>query len=193
MIRDWTKIQQEYEQGTSLRKLALKYGISKTYIIEKRNKENWGRPDTDQLTANPPPKKGDAEREEKQATFLASFRQTANVSESCLAADIDRSTFYEWKEKYEEFGMLYHQAEQIANDRLRFEILRRGVEGWDEPLVSAGKRVGTVRKYSDTLLIFLAKARMEEFREKSKLDVNTNVRAVEIYKIRIPSNQRDDE
>ena len=50
MIRDWTKIQQEYEQGTSLRKLALKYGISKTYIIEKRNKENWGRPDTDQLT-----------------------------------------------------------------------------------------------------------------------------------------------
>lgn len=87
---------------------------------------------------------------------------------------------------------MYHQAEQIANDRLRREILRRGVEGWLEPQFSAGKNMGNVRKYSDTLLIFLAKARMAEFKEKQTLDVNTTNRTVEIYKIRIPDNGRNE-
>src|SRR5258707_1047663 len=56
---DWSVIRQEYEQGTSLRSLATKHEVSKTYIIEKRNKENWNRPTTDRrsltrLTDRPP-------------------------------------------------------------------------------------------------------------------------------------------
>jgi hypothetical protein len=49
---DWSAIRQEYEQGASLRSLATKHEVSKTYIIEKRNKENWNRPD--RPTANRP-------------------------------------------------------------------------------------------------------------------------------------------
>jgi hypothetical protein len=45
MSVDWTAVRAEYEQGTSLRQLATKHDVSKTYIIEKRNKENWNRPD----------------------------------------------------------------------------------------------------------------------------------------------------
>ncbi|SRR6266567_57478 len=41
---DWQAIRSEYESGLSLRQLASKYNVSKTYIIEKRNKEQWNRP-----------------------------------------------------------------------------------------------------------------------------------------------------
>ena|SRR5258708_5094294 len=132
-----------------------------------------------------------SQRKATQATFLATFEHSANVTQACRAANISREMIYQWLEHDEQFSILYHQAEQIANDAIRAEIFRRGHDGYDEPQFSAGKHMGNVRKYSDTLLIFLAKARMPEFRDKSQLDVNTNARTVEIYKIRIPENGRD--
>jgi hypothetical protein len=62
MSVDWTAIRTDYENGLSLRQLAAKYDVSKTYIIEKRNKENWNRPDrpttdrplSSQRVSNPP-------------------------------------------------------------------------------------------------------------------------------------------
>lgn len=41
---NWTQLRQEYESGVSLRQLASRYNVSKTYIIERRNKEEWDRP-----------------------------------------------------------------------------------------------------------------------------------------------------
>src|SRR5258708_2850993 len=55
---DWQAIRADYEQGASLRSLATKHEVSKTYIIEKRNKENWNRPDrptTNRPLTNRPP------------------------------------------------------------------------------------------------------------------------------------------
>ena len=114
-------------------------------------------------------------RKAVQAAFLAAFERSANVTEACHASDIDRSTFYQWLEHDETFTMLYHQAEQIANDAIRAEIKRRGMDGYDEPVYQSGLLVGTVHKYSDTLLIFLAKARMSEFREKQQVEVTGHV------------------
>jgi len=45
MSVDWTAIRADYENGVSLRQIAASYGVSKTYLIEKRNKEHWNRPD----------------------------------------------------------------------------------------------------------------------------------------------------
>ena len=130
------------------------------------------------------------QRKVAQAAFLAAFERAANVTQACREAGIDRSTCYLWLEHDEQFSMLYHQAEQIANDAIRAEIFRRGHDGFEEQVLVGGK-VQTLHKYSDTLLIFLAKARMPEFRDKAQLDVNTNARSVEIYKVRIPDNGRD--
>src|SRR6266705_2594723 len=115
---DWVAIRQEYEQGASLRALALKHGVGKSTIERHAKMGQWDN-HAGQRDGIPTPKKEDIEREAIQAIFLESFKQTANISESCKDADINRSTFYDWLEKYEEFSILYHQAEQIANDRLR--------------------------------------------------------------------------
>lgn len=50
---DWEAIRREYEAGgITLRPLALKHGVSKTTLIERRNKEGWTRP-TDRPTVRP--------------------------------------------------------------------------------------------------------------------------------------------
>lgn len=112
----------------------------------------------------------EAERGEAQAKFLALFSETANITLSCKAAGVARSTMYVWLEKDVEFDFLYHQAEKAADDALEAEALRRAVEGVERriPHFYEGEVCGeTIRtEYSDTLLIFLMKGRMpDKYRE----------------------------
>lgn len=128
------------------------------------------------------------ERKIAQETFLQVFAVTANVRAACMKAGISRNTVYEWQEKDEQFGFKFRQASEDANDLIRGELFRRGVQGYDKPVVSMGKQVFVEeelpsgkkvykplmeRMYSDNLLSLLAKARMPEFREKQQFDVNT--------------------
>jgi hypothetical protein len=116
-----------------------------------------------------------------QETFLESFAQNANVTVACRKAGIDRSTVYRWKEHDETFSFRYNQAEVEANDVIRAAIFKRAIIGVEKPLHFQGRVVTdehnqpmTVTEYSDTLLIFLAKARMPEFREKQQIDITTH-------------------
>jgi transposase len=180
-MADWQAIRAEYEQGASLRTLAAKHGVSKTYIIEKRNKEEWNRPDTDRPTAKqtPPnetstPKK-DLSTKDKQRLFLEAYAIHANVMLSAREVGIHRTTVYEWLEKDEPFSFAYNQAKEDAKDVIRAEIYRRGHDGVLEPVYQQGILIDTVRKYSDTLLIFHSKMLMPEYRDKSQVDVTANV------------------
>ena len=57
-------------------------------------------------------------------------------------------------------------AREEAADTLEAEARRRAIEGVEEPVFHKGQRVGTVRKYSDLLLIFLLKGvRPQKFRD----------------------------
>jgi hypothetical protein len=113
------------------------------------------------------------QRIEAQAAFLDAYEHTANVLKAAEVAGVDRTLVYYWLEHDAEFLFAYNLADSAANMHIEAEIHRRAIEGWEEPLVSAGKRVGTVRKYSDTLLIFYAKKRMPSYREKQQLDVTS--------------------
>ncbi len=161
-----------------------------------------------------------AQRKALQQAFLESYVQTANILTSCNELGISRTMIYYWQEHDTEFMLQFNQADAEANLMIEAEIKRRAIDGVVEPVVSAGQlayeyepmldeltgkqkldskgkpmwqrgAMITVRKYSDTLLIFLAKKRIPAYRDKSTLDVNTNVKAVEIYKVRMPDNGRD--
>jgi hypothetical protein len=59
---------------------------------------------------------------------------------------------------------------------LEDEARRRAYEGWEEPVWHKGVNCGTVRKFSDTLLIVLLKAHMpEKYRENIKIDLNSRI------------------
>ena len=110
------------------------------------------------------------EHVEAKAAFLDAFAQTGIMLVGCQAAGVHHTTLYRWLEHDEEFSLAYKQAEAQSNDVLRAEIYRRGKVGYDKPVYQGGKMVGTVHEYSDTLLIFLAKARMPEFRDRVQID-----------------------
>jgi len=89
---------------------------------------------------------------------------------ACEAVGVSRATVWNWQEHDADFGMAYQQARGLADDALRREIHRRGVEGVEKPVFWQGRQVATVREYSDTLLIFQAKARMPEYRDQSRIE-----------------------
>ena len=63
------------------------------------------------------------------------------------------------------------EAREEACDALEAEARRRAVEGVRKPVYYRGEIVGTVKEYSDTLLIFLMKGAMpEKYRENVKIE-----------------------
>jgi hypothetical protein len=95
----------------------------------------------------------------------------ANITQACEAAGISRRVVYDWQEKDEGFSLLFNEANAIATEVLEAEAWRRGHDGIEKPVYQGGKRVGSIREHSDTLLIFLLKARAPE---KYRDNVNVN-------------------
>lgn len=112
----------------------------------------------------------------KKELFLDAFAEHGIVLKAAQAAGVDRRTVYKWLEHDETFTFAYNQAKENARDVVRAEIHRRAIEGWDEEVYQLAQFAGTVRKYSDTLLIFHAKALMEEYREKHHVDVTVRIK-----------------
>src|SRR5262245_58419046 len=98
---------------------------------------------------------------EAQKRFLEAYAKCGNVTEAAGKVGISRERHYDWLQdpEYEaRFADAYGQAcEQV--DR---EIRRRGVVGILKPVWYKGEKVGSIREYSDTLLIFLAKGMMPD-------------------------------
>lgn len=109
----------------------------------------------------------------KRKAFLAAYAQTGNISVAAKIANVGRRDHYRWLDdaRYEK---AFNDAHEEACDRLEAEARRRAVQGVEEPVYGKlpGKatgtgQVGTIRKFSDTLLIFLLKgARPEIYRER---------------------------
>ena len=67
------------------------------------------------------------------------------------------------------------------------EAVRRAHDGVDEPVFYQGKACGVVRKYSDTLLIFLLKGRRpEKYRDRPSHAVGVPDDGPVTFKVIIP-------
>lgn len=100
--------------------------------------------------------------------FIAALEKTGNISAAARKAKISRNTVYELYRDpaAADFKQAWDDALEVATDALELEARRRAATGVLEPVYYQGKRAGQVRRYSDTLLIFLLKAhRPEKFRE----------------------------
>jgi hypothetical protein len=108
---------------------------------------------------------------ERLQQFLEYLAETGNVSRSVKLIGTSAARVYTLRHNDPAFREAWDEAEEIAADRLEQEAWRRAVEGFDEPVVSAGKLVRDengnavmVRRYSDMLLIrLLAAHRPQKF------------------------------
>lgn len=109
---------------------------------------------------------------EKLTAFCAALAETGIVGRACAAVDISRQTAYQWREKEPEFAEAWDKALRIGVSALEDEAHRRGFEGTLEPVFHHGGECGAVRKYSDTLAIFLLKAHNpEKYRDNSRVEL----------------------
>jgi hypothetical protein len=105
----------------------------------------------------------------KKEAFLAALAKLGNVSDAARKAKVPRRTVYNWREDDPDFAEAWAEAEDIAVDALEAEARRRALKGTLKPVYQGGKRVGSVREYSDTLTIFLLKgARPEKYADRVK-------------------------
>jgi hypothetical protein len=83
---------------------------------------------------------------------LTAIEDGKSIAAACRAARIGRTSLHEWRHDEPEFDAEFEEAVEIGNDAIRDEVQRRAFEG------------------SDTMLIFLAKARCPEFRDRQAVE-----------------------
>jgi hypothetical protein len=90
-----------------------------------------------------------------------------NVRAACAAVATTQDTVYKLRKKSKSFAERWATAVDAAADRLEAEAWRRAHDGTLEPVFYKGEECGTIRKYSDVLLIFLLKGmRPDKYRER---------------------------
>lgn len=139
-----------------------------------------------------------AQRLAAQEVFLTNFSTTGIVLAGVRAAAVNRTLIDYWNEHDADFNFRYQQARREADDRLRLAIYQRAVQGVqkrktvevrDEAGTLVSRREESVEEVSDILLIFMAKARMPEFRAtepiKVQWDEEATRRLLEVLTARI--------
>lgn len=116
----------------------------------------------------------------KRVVFLEALMRCGNVTAAAAAAGISRDTLYNHRRRDADFAAAWEAAAELGADALEDEARRRAHDGVDEPLTCAkGLVLGEdgapmlVKKYSDTLLIFLLKgARPQKYRDRAQVEVS---------------------
>ena len=116
--------------------------------------------------------------------FLEALRNTGNVTLAADTAGVHRSTAYYAKEEGQDFAERWEEAMDVAGATMEQEARRRAMEGVLEPVFYKGEPIGAIRKFSDTLLMFLLKGyNPKKYRENMRVErsgkVDTGPRKVE--------------
>lgn len=107
-----------------------------------------------------------------QAKFLASYATFGLLTRAAKDAVIDQSTHSIWLRDDPEYPEKFKKAQEEFAERVRAEITRRGMYGWEEVTVTVEddgvRKVTKTRKrrlYSERMLAMLAKRVDPAFRE----------------------------
>lgn len=108
--------------------------------------------------------------ERRDDIFFEMKAQTDNIGLSAKAAGYSRRVVYEYRDEDDEFSKRWQEAEEEHIERLEMAADQRAVEGVTEPVFYQGQQCGTVKKYSDTLLMFRLKAKApEKYRDRQEI------------------------
>ena len=107
----------------------------------------------------------------KKTQFLDALALTGNVRQAAKAVGFSANRFYVHRRQDPTFAQAWEETmEQAMDTVLEPEAIRRAVEGVEKPVYHQGRQVGTVREYSDTLLIFLLKGwKSERYTERREV------------------------
>jgi hypothetical protein len=111
------------------------------------------------VTTLSPPRTPEIWGPEARKTFLEALANTGDVAAAAQAAGLSRATLYARRDRNQAFRKAWDKAMDAALDQLESTLLQRALNGVEKPVYYAGKEVGVVRHFSDTLAMFLLKGR----------------------------------
>ncbi len=97
----------------------------------------------------------------RQQALLDAYEVYGTVLKACEVAKVPRSEHYRWL-KNPRYAERFREAEEHAVQALETEARRRAMVGHDKPVFYKGEPIAQIREFSDTLLIFLLKAKRPE-------------------------------
>lgn len=107
----------------------------------------------------------DARTSASQGRFAAAFAVKGNISQAAEVAEVHRQRHYDWMKSDPDYPAMFLDAGRQYVESLEAEATRRAREGWDEPVYQQGRQVGTVRKHSDQLLMFLMRGHDSKYKD----------------------------
>jgi hypothetical protein len=110
-------------------------------------------------------------KSKKMKPFLEAFRQCGTISRAAKAVGINRDTVLNWRNQDSEFEKLFINADCDIADELEAHAIERATTGVRKTVYFRGTRIGETIEKSDTLLMFLLRARRPElYRDKCEHD-----------------------
>lgn len=91
-------------------------------------------------------------------TIVNLLTELPNLTAVCKLLGVTPNTVHTYRRNNPEFNERVNEALEYGYDMLEAEAIRRGKEGVDKPVFYQGIECGSVREYSDTLLITMMKA-----------------------------------
>lgn len=121
--------------------------------------------------------------------FLTALSQAGGAATCARAAGTTLQTVQRYAEENPSFAEAMREAEEVLADSLEIEAIRRGRDGFDEPVFNKGALVGYARRYSDALLTTMLKGRRGAvFGDKREINHKGNVQVLLAPIAQLPSN-----
>lgn len=100
---------------------------------------------------------------QQQEAFLAAYEKHGTLTHAAREAGVHPSYHHKWIEIDPDYPAKFKEAHRSSVDHLEREARRRAIEGVEEPTGwYKGEPGGFVKRYSDTLLIFLLKGALPD-------------------------------
>ncbi|WP_130471770.1 hypothetical protein [Candidatus Magnetaquicoccus inordinatus] len=100
----------------------------------------------------------------RRQIFLRALARLGCVTKAAVEAGLSRVVLYTSKSADSEFAHAWADALEAFGDAIESEAFRRGVHGVDQPVYQGGQLVGHVRRFSDSLLLAMLRARVPAYR-----------------------------
>ncbi len=102
---------------------------------------------------------------ELRKAYLRHLRAFGNRTSAACSVGMTLSQVNNWRDNNEDFRLEEEQAIESFKGEIEEAIKKRAIEGWDEPRFGQNGIQGTVRRYSDQLLLAYARRHIPEYRQ----------------------------
>lgn len=111
---------------------------------------------------------------ERLVKYLEALEEFGLQQEACRKSGIAIQAIRDFRKESSEFQSLVDDAMDRFREKIEAEAYRRGVIGWDEPIIGGRNKdrvVATKRMFDSRLLEIMLKRHRPEFRERVEADV----------------------